>query len=168
MTSTTSHHAEANIPSAGFIVGTAFLFGAAFGALVIMGLGMLTAILDTDNPFLPVNQSLGAIGVVVAGIALTLVNMRHGLRRDNRMRPAPIIVSTIVAVLGYLIGIVLGALVSEAQSLAAVAQGAFALAVSPATLVVLVAAAVASWAFLGTLRWQARNAETKQYAPPQE
>jgi MFS family permease len=160
--------ASHEVPSTGFIVGTAFLFGAAFGALAIMGLGMLTAVLDSDNPFAPVNQGLGAIGVIVAGVAMTLSNLRHGLRRDNRMRPAPIIVSALLAVLGYLLGIVVGALLSPGQSLAAVAQGVFALAVSPATLVVLASAAVATWAYIGTLRWQSRNAQTKQFAPEEE
>jgi hypothetical protein len=155
-------------PPTSYIVGTAFLFGAAFGALAIMGLGMLTAVLDSDNPFAPVNQGLGVIGLLVAGVAMTLANLRHGLRRDYRIRPALIIVSTLVALLGYLLGIVVGAVVSSGQSLGAVAQGVFALAVSPATLVVLASGAVATWAYIGTLRWQSRNAQTKQFAPNED
>jgi uncharacterized membrane protein YoaK (UPF0700 family) len=159
---------KSGTPPTGFIIGTAFLFGAAFGALVLMGAGMLTAILDNDNPFAPVEQGLGAIGAATAALVLTLFNMLRALRRDNRMRFAPIIVSAVVAVLAYILGIMLGALVSQTHTLAAVAQGIFALAISPATLVVLASAALATWSYIGTLRWQSRNAQTKQFAPPEE
>jgi hypothetical protein len=49
-----------------------------------------------------------------------------------------------------------------------VALSALFLFVSPATLVIAVATVAATWGYFGTLRWQVRNADTKQFASPDD
>ncbi len=156
------------IPATSFIVGAAFLFGAAFGALAIMGLGMLAVILDTDNPFAPLVQTAGVPALVGAALVWVLVSIRQGLRRDNRVRWTPVFVGAASSLLAFaLIYVVLGLIFDAADGAATLTHLAD-LASAPATWLVVIAAALASLSYVGTLRWQARNAQTKQFAPPEQ
>ena len=155
------------IPATAFIVGAAFLFAAAFGAVAIMGLGMLAVVLDTDNPFAPLVQAAGVFALIGAALVWVLVSIRQGLRRDNRVRWTPVLVGAASALVAFSVIYAVFALIFDAaagpEALAHLAN----VPSAPATWLVAIAAALASLSYIGTLRWQARNAETKQFAPPE-
>lgn len=155
-------------PPTGYIVGTAFLFGVGFAALVILGLGAIAVMGDTDSPVSPVLDGLAPIPLVISGLVCVAALVRHGLKRDNRLRWMPVLSTSVVTVLGYAISVALVILVFQrwepATSWLHIGQAV----VAPATVVVFVAAATSAWAYFGTLRWQARNAETKQFAHPED
>ena len=151
------------IPPTGFIVGIAFLFGGAFAALVIMGLGLVTWLVDVDNPFAPLNQGAGVIASVCAGLVWILVTIAIGLRRDNRVRVIPILITAGWTYLAYLLAFGVAALaLSHGNPWAVLVKSLVAVA-SPAAAVIVLSAAATSWAYIGTLQWQARNSETKQF-----
>ena len=156
------------IPATAFIVGAAFLFACGYGALVIMGLGGIAFALESDEPVSPYLQGYAPVALVLSALALLGVMLATGLRRDNRLRLWPIVYSTASALGAYLLGVVVVIVAvspwAGAISLAHIGQAIAA----PASLVVAIAAAVSALAFLGTLRWQARNAQTKQFAHPEQ
>jgi uncharacterized membrane protein (DUF106 family) len=89
-----------------------------------------------------------------------------GLRRDNRLRWTRIAAITGVVLIAYLVGYAVVSIITSGGDGVLVALSSLILFVSPPTLVICVAAVVATWAYFGSLRWQARNAETKQYLAP--
>ena len=151
------------LPPTSFIVGMAFLYGVAAAAVVIAGLGMVTVVTETDNAFAPLVQGAGVVALIVALASLIGALAVIGLRRDNRVRGVRIAAITagvlIVYLLAYAITIVA---VSHDDGFVVALTAVFVFA-SPATLVVVVATAAATWAYFGTLGWQARNADTRQY-----
>jgi hypothetical protein len=151
------------IPPTGFIVGIAFLFGSAFAALVIMGLGLVTWLIDVDNPFAPLNQGAGAIASAFAGLVWILVTISIGMRRDNRVRLIPILITAGWTYLAYLVAFPVAELaLSHGNPWAELFKSVVVVA-SPAAAVIVLSAAATSWAYIGTLQWQARNSETKQF-----
>ena len=155
-------------PPTGYIVGTAFLFCAGYAALVILGLGAIAVMFNTDSPVSPVLGGLAPIPLVVSGLVLVSATVRHGLKRDNRLRVAPIARATVLTVAGYAVSVALVIVLfrhwEPATSWLDIVQAI----VTPAAVVVIAAAAISAWAYFGTLRWQARNAETKQFAHPED
>ena len=156
------------IPATGFIVGTAFLFAVAFGAVAIMGLGMLAVLLDSDNPFAPLVQGAGVAALIAAALTWVLVSIRQGLRRDNRLRLAPILIGAVSALVGFAVFYALFALLFDTAEAFTTLVGLANLLRAPATWLVTCAAMLASLSYVATLRWQARNAQTKQFAPPED
>ena len=155
-------------PATSYIVGTAFLFGVGFGALVILGLGAIAVALNSDDPVSPYLGALAPIALILAGFAFIGAVIRRGLRRDNRLRVWPVVEASLTTVIVYALAVIVTMVVfwrwEPASSLAHIGQALS----SPASLVILLAAALSSWAYFGTLRWQARNAETRQFAPGEE
>lgn len=151
------------LPPTSFIVGMAFLYGVAATAVVIAGLGMVTVVTETDNAFAPLVQGAGVAALIVAFAAFIGALAVIGLRRDNGVSGVRIAAITagvlIVYLLAYAITIVA---VSHDDGFVVALTAVFVFA-SPATLVVVVATAAATWAYFGTLGWQARNADTRQY-----
>ena len=156
------------IPATGFVVGTAFLFAAAFGAVAIMGLGMLAVLLDSDNPFAPLIQGAGVAALIATAAIWVLVSIRQGLRRDNRVRWAPILVGAASGLVGFAVFYAVFALIFDAAGAQSTIASLVNLLRAPATWLVTVAAGIASLSHVGTLRWQARNAQTKQFAQPED
>ena len=155
-------------PATGYIVATAFLFGAGYGAIVILGLGAIAVAINSDDPVSPFLGSLAPIALIFSALAFIGLAMRRGIRRDNRLRVMPILVLGIQTVAVYAVAVVAVILLfrrwDPISSWAQIAQAI----VSPASGVVLIAGMLSAWAYFGTLRWQARNAETKQFAHPED
>jgi hypothetical protein len=146
----------------------AFLFGVAAAAVLIMGLGVVTVVSLNDNPFEPLVQGPALTASVIAMLVLIGVLIIAGLRRDNRLRWSRIAGITGGVLLAYFAGYVIVSILTSGSDGLLVALSALFLFVSPATLVFLVATVVATWAYFGTLRWQARNADTKQFSSPDD
>jgi hypothetical protein len=94
--------------------------------------------------------------------------MALGLRRDNRLRWTRIVGITGGVLLVYFVAYAVVSILTSGSDGLSVALSALFVFVSPATLVILVATVVATWAYFGTLRWQARNADTKQFSSPDD
>jgi hypothetical protein len=156
------------LPSTSFIVSMALLYGVASGAVVIMGLGVVSLVTLNDTPFAPLSQGPAIAAVIVALLVLMGALIVVGLRRDNRLRWARIAGITGVVLLAYLVGYAIVSILTSGDDGFLVALSSLFLFVSPATLVIVVATVVATWAYFGSLRWQARNAETKQYLAPED
>jgi hypothetical protein len=156
------------LPSTSFIVSMAFLYGVAGGAVVILGLGVVSLATLSDNPFAPLIQDPAIAAVIVAMLVLMGALIVAGLRRDNRLRWARIAGITGVVLLAYLVGYAIVSILTSGDDGFLVALSSLFLFVSPATLVIVIATVVATWAYFGSLRWQARNAETKQYLAPED
>jgi hypothetical protein len=156
------------LPSTSFIVSMAFLYGVAAGAVVILGLGVVSLVTLSDNPFAPLAQGPAIAAVIVAMLVLMGSLIFVGLRRDNRLRWARIAGITVVVLIAYLAGYAVVSVLTSGGDGLLVALSSLFLFVSPATLVTCVAAIVATWAYFASLRWQARNAETKQYLAPED
>ena len=154
------------LPSTSFIVSMALLCGVGAAAVVILGLGVVTVVTLDDNPFAPLIQGPAIAAVIVAMVVLMGALIVVGLRRDNRLRWARIAGITGGVVIAYLVGYAVVSVLTSGGDGFLVALSSVLLFVSPATLVICVAALVATWAYFGSLRWQARNAETKQYLAP--
>lgn len=155
-------------PATGYIVGTAFLFGAGYGAIVILGLGIVAVSINSDDPVSPFLGALAPIALVLSALAFIAVAMRRGLRRDNRLRAAPILLTALVTLLVYLGGVVAVMLLLRRWDPATAGEQIAQTVIAPASSVVLIAGAISAWAYFGTLRWQARNAETRQFAHPED
>jgi hypothetical protein len=151
------------LPSTSFIVSMAFLYGVAGGAVVILGLGVVSLATLSDNPFAPLIQGPAIAAVIVAMLVLMGALIVAGLRRDNRLRWGRIAAITGVVLVAYLVGYAVVSVLTSGGDGFLVALSSLFLFVSPATLVICVAAVVATWAYFASLRWQARNADTKQY-----
>jgi peptidoglycan/LPS O-acetylase OafA/YrhL len=155
-------------PATGYIVSTAFLFGAGYGALVIMGLGVIAVALNSDDPVSPFIGALAPIALILSGLTFIGSVMRRGFRRDNRLRWSPILLIALLTLAAYLVGVILVMVLfrrwNPASALTEIGQAV----ISPASTVVVLAAALSAWAYFGTLRWQARNAESRQFAHPQD
>ena len=156
------------LPSTSFIVSMAFLYGVAAGAVVILGLGVVSLVTLSDNPFAPLAQGPAIAAAIVAMLILIGALIVAGLRRDNRLRWARIAGITGVVLLAYLVGYAIVSILTSGDDGFLVALSSLFLFVSPATLVIVIATVVATWAYFGSLRWQARNAETKQYLAPED
>jgi hypothetical protein len=156
------------LPSTSFIVSMALLYGVASGAVVIMGLGVVSLVTLNDTPFAPLSQGPAIAAVIVALLVLMGALILVGLRRDNRLRWARIAGITGVVLLAYLVGYAIVSILTSGDDGFLVALSSLFLFVSPATLVIVVATVVATWAYFGSLRWQARNAENKQYLAPED
>jgi hypothetical protein len=156
------------LPSTSFIVSMAFLYGVAAAAVVILGLGVVTVVTLNDNPFAPLIQGPAIAAVIVAMLILIGGLIFVGLRRDNRLRWARIAGITGGVLIAYLVGYAIFSVLTSGGDGFLVALSALFLFVSPATLVILVATVVATSAYFASLRWQARNAETKQYLAPED
>lgn len=156
------------IPATAFVVGTAFLFGAGYAALVLLGLGAIAVTANTDNPVPAVAGGFGPLALIISGLAATVGMIVHGLHRDNRIRLAPVLIIAGVALLTYVAALALIMLVSGDWDAQSYGPRLVTAVLAPASIVVLVSAAAAAWAYVGTLRWQAWNAETKQFAHPDD
>jgi hypothetical protein len=156
------------LPATSFIVGMALLYGVAGAAVLIMGLGLVTVVVANDNPFEPLVQGPALTASVIAMVVLVGALIVVGLRRDNRLRLTRIVGITGCVLLAYLVAYAVMSILTSGSDGLSVALSALFVLVSPATLVILVATAVATWGFFGTLRWQARNADTKQFSSPDD
>jgi hypothetical protein len=156
------------IPATGFVVGTAFLFGAGYAALVLLGLGAIAVTANTDNPVPAVAGGLAPVALVISGLAATVGMITHGLRRDNRIRLVPVLVVAAFTLAAYMAALALILLTGGDWDAQAYGPRLVTAVLAPASIVVLVSAAAAAWAYVGTLRWQARNAETKQFGHPED
>jgi hypothetical protein len=156
------------LPSTSFIVSMALLYGVASGAVVIMGLGVVSLVTLNDTRFAPLSQGPAIAAVIVALLVLMGALIVVGLRRDNRLRWARIAGITGVVLLAYLVGYAIVSILTSGDDGFLVALSSLFLFVSPATLVIVVATVVATWAYFGSVRWQARNAETRQYLAPED
>jgi len=156
------------LPATSFIVGMAFLYGVAGAAVLIMGLGLVTVVAETDNPFEPLVQGPALTAIAIAMVLLMVALMALGLRRDNRLRWTRIVGITGGVLLVYFVAYAVMSILTSGSDGFSVALSALFVFVSPATLVILVATVVATWAYFGTLRWQARNADTKQFSSPDD
>lgn len=154
------------LPATSYIVSMGFLYGVAAAAVLIMGLGLVTVVTVSDNPFSPLIQGPAIAALIVAMLVLIAALIVAGLRRDNRLRWARIAAITGGVLLAYLVAYAIVSILTSGSDGFLVALSALFLFVSPATLVIVVATVVATWAYFGSLRWQARNAETKQYLAP--
>jgi predicted membrane metal-binding protein len=117
----------------------------------------------SDNPFAPLIQGPAIAAVIVAMLVLMGALIVAGLRRDNRLRWGRIAAITGVVLIAYLVGYAVVSVLTSGGDGFLVALSSLFLFVSPATLIICVAAVVATWAYFASLRWQARNADTKQY-----
>jgi len=156
------------LPSTSFIVSMAFLYGVAAGAVLILGLGVVSLVTLSDNPFDPLAQGPAITAVIVAVLVMIGALIVVGLRRDNRLRWTRIAAITGVVLIAYLVGYAVVSIITSGGDGFLVALSSLILFVSPPTLVICVAAVVATWAYFGSLRWQARNAETRQYLAPED
>lgn len=154
------------LPSTSYIVSMGFLYGVAAAAAFILGLGVVTVVTVSDNPFAPLTQGPAIAALIVAVLVLIAALIVVGLQRDNRLRWARIAAISGGVLLAYLVAYAIVSILTSGSDGFLVALSALFLFVSPATLVIVVATVVATWAYFGSLRWQARNSETKQYLPP--
>jgi hypothetical protein len=122
----------------------------------------------SDNPFAPLIQGPAIAAVIVAMLVLMGALIVAGLRRDNRLRWGRIAAITGVVLVAYLVGYAVVSVLTSGGDGFLVALSSLLLFVSPATLIICVAAVVATWAYFASLRWQARNADTKQYLSPED
>ena len=156
------------LPATSFIVGMAFLYGVAAAAVLIMGLGIVTVVTVNDNPFEPLVQVPALTAAIIAMVLLIGALILAGLRRDNRLRWTRIAGITGGVLLAYFAGYLIVSILTSGSDGLLVALSALFLFVSPATLVIVVATAAATWGYFGTLRWQVRNADTKQFLTPED
>jgi hypothetical protein len=156
------------LPATSFIVGMAFLYGVAGAAVMIMGLGLVTVVAATDNPFDPLVQGPALTAIAIAMVVLVGALIFVGLRRDNRLKWARIAGITVGVLLVYLVAYAVVSILTSGSDGLLVALSALLVFVSPATLVMLVASVVTTWGYFGTLRWQARNADTQQFSSPDD
>ncbi len=156
------------LPATSFIIGMALLYGVAAAAVLIMGLGIVTVVAATDNPFAPLVQGPALTAAIIALLVLIVLLIVVGLRRDNRVRWTRIAGTSGLVVLAYLVAFVIVSILTSGSDGLLVALSALFLFVSPATLVIAVATVAATWGYFGTLRWQVRNADTKQFASPDD
>ena len=156
--------------SRSFITAMAFLCGAGFVALVLLGSGIASTLMNTDDPFSFGVYSTG-VGPIVTALTLpcfSLAAWRAGRAFTGRIRFWSLIgiaVTTFFA--GLVIQIIVVILLSS-QTAGSWVFAVVAFVIQPPGLIVASAAFIAGWAYLGTLRWQMRNAETKQFAPVQD
>jgi hypothetical protein len=154
------------LPSTSFIVSMAFLCGFGAAAAMITGLGMIVLVTVSDNAFAPLVQGVGIGATIVAFLALIAGLILVGLRRDNRVRWVRIAAVTGAVLIVYVLATAITSLfVTPGNGWLVALSGVFVF-VSPATFVLVLATAVATWAFFGSLGWQARNGETRQYLAP--
>ena len=156
------------LPATSFIVGLALLYGVAAAAVLIMGLGIVTVVAANDDPFEPLVQGPALTAAIIAMVLLIGALILAGLRRDNRLRWTRVAGITAGVLLAYFGAYVVVSILTSGSDGLLVALSALFLFVSPATLVILVAAGAATWGYFGTLRWQARNADTRQYLTPED
>jgi hypothetical protein len=156
------------LPATSYIVSMGFLYGVAAAAALILGLGVVTVVTVSDNPFAPLIQGPAITALIVAMLVLIGALIVVGLQRDNRLKWARIAGITIGVLLAYLVAYAIVSILTSGSDGFLVALSALFLFVSPATLVIIVATVAATWAYFGSLRWQARNAETKQYLAPED
>nr|KGA07225.1 MAG: hypothetical protein GM42_1935 [actinobacterium acMicro-1] len=154
------------LPATSYIVSMGFLYGVAAAAVLIMGLGIVTVVAVNENPFEPLVQGPALTAAIIAMVLLIGALILAGLRRDNRLRWTRIAGITGGVLLAYFAGYVIVSILTSGSDGLLVALSALFLFVSPATLVIVVATVAATWAYFGSLRWQARNGETKQYLAP--
>ena len=156
------------LPATSFIVGMALLYGVAAAAVLIMGLGIVTVVAANDNPFAPLVQGPALTAAIIALLVLIGVLIVVGLRRDNRLRWTRIAGTSGLVLLAYLVVYAIVSILTNGSDGLLVALSALFLFVSPATLMIAVATVAASWGYFGTLRWQVRNADIKQFASPED
>ena len=156
------------LPATSFIVGIALLYGVAAAAVLIMGLGVVTVVAANDDPFAPLVQGPALTAAIISMLVLMGTLVIVGLRRDNRLRWTRIAGITGGVLLAYFVAYVVVSILTSGSDGLLVALSALFLFVSPATLVIVVATAAATWGYFGTLRWQVRNADTRQFASPED
>ena len=158
----------------GFVIATAFLFAGGYASLVLLGSGISSVLSGKDDPFSFGQLALPGWGVVLTvatAIFFALAAARAGMSSNGRVRILSILGITLTTWFsGLVFEVITGLIYAGRDPLAAAIAGVFGYFSSQdeVGLIIFAAAAIAGWAYLGTLRWQARNAETRQFAHPED
>jgi len=144
----------------------AFIFAVGFAALVLLGAGITAVLTNADEPltFADNLPGFGPILTVIAALAMAIASIRAGLGFRGRVRFGSIVGIALTTWACGFIAEAVATLIYNKFGGADLIFAVLAFVFQPPGWIIFASALLAGWAYLGTLRWQDRNADTKQFA----